>query len=273
MRTARTHTFLIIALGILFSTVPAHAQSEDRNAPSVWSSYGINGRGDGANHEYWYAFDTDPRQIAITVQARARVFSTGVAVDIFNRADEPVARGGAIATDANVRETTRTRLTDGGRYKMRITVDTNAADYSVWIDGLNGTATGTLPAGGTTPREMSTTPGGTSPVSAAPWTSYGINGNGDGANHEYWYALEAGPGDLTITVQARARVFSTGVTADLCDASGTVVRRRVGAIATSADVRESGTVYVAPRQRMLLKITVDANAGAYSVWIDGPVHH
>lgn len=256
-------------------TVGAHAQSTDPTHPTPWPATGASGPGGDSRITYYYSVLANAGNMTVRTQARAQRYSTSVTLDFADESGTNVGRAGVIAFTDPASGEEVIRLSAPHTLLVAIHLEENLGAWSVRINPPPRiTRPATLPNGNPVPplrpaTGPATTPG--TPGEAARWSSYGVNYNGDGADHVHTYILDAGAGDITIHVETRARRLSTAVTAGLYDGTGNLVRE-IGAIATDRTVHESGTIHIDTRQTFTLRVRSDENVGPYSVWIDGAVH-
>lgn len=281
-----------VALTLLVMMVPARAQSTDPMHPDPWPGT-ASGRGINRQVTYYYRLASGVGPMNVHVDATAAHFSTGVTVDFNDEAGNPIARGGAIATSGGGSGDNRFNLAEPHTLQIAVHLDENCGNWRVSINAPPAPAATPTPS--PTPHHLPVRPHRTDGArpDGSPWpgvvrphgtpapapmggvTTFpvsGISGAGDGADHTTTFTVDAGPGDVTITVTARARTFSTAVTAGLWTASGDL-RREVGAIATSdASRTETGTVHLTERGTYTLRVHVDGNVGPYTVQVTGAVN-
>ena len=103
-------------------------------------------------------------------------------------------------------------------------------------------------------------------------TSNEIKDEGPGKAVEYYYAITAGPGDVTITVDLKAKSYSTAARFELLDAeSNQLVAHNMNASTTTGAERVVKKVRVREKQQVVLKLVLDSNAGEYMVRFAGAV--
>jgi hypothetical protein len=103
-----------------------------------------------------------------------------------------------------------------------------------------------------------------------PLTSTELRKDGTGKSAENYYTFVAGPGEVQLTVAARAKQFSTGVRVDLFDADGNAVTN-ASVIATTTAAQEAKRFQIAKRQTIVMRIAIDENVGQYAVRLGGAV--
>lgn len=268
----------------VFTLTSLVAQSTDINNPTPLTATEINGTGDGLRHQYYYVFNAGPGTLQIHVQANARYYSTGVAVDLLSPTGESVLRMAAITTpgtpDTQNREYT---ISGNERIVMQITVDENNLNYRVWLEGpINGsgqTTTNPPPTDSdyrnvdnNNNNNSQTIVAGNTWETAEPWTSYGINSVGAGNAYDMYYVVNAGGGTLTLNAEAIGDgTHSTCVTAELFSIDHRSLLCVTSAAPQNMNSLNRASMTIDNAQRYILKISVRENSGAYSVWIDGPV--
>ena len=103
-------------------------------------------------------------------------------------------------------------------------------------------------------------------------TSNEIKDEGTGKSVEYYYGFTAGPGEVTITVDLKAKAYSTAVRFELLDAeSNQILAHNMNAATTTGAERVVKKVRVREKQAVVLKLVLDSNTGEYMVRLGGAV--
>jgi hypothetical protein len=103
-----------------------------------------------------------------------------------------------------------------------------------------------------------------------PLASNTIKGNGIGKKVEYYYSLNAGPGEIVVTVDLKAKSGTTGADVEIFDTeSNKIFYYYPGA--TSTNERGVKKVSVSSKQQLLLRLAFDMDAGEYAIKLAGPV--
>jgi hypothetical protein len=271
---------LLMAATVLIA-LPAHAQSTDRNNPTPWPQGGLNAIGNvNAVTSYYYVMEAGPGTLEIYVQAIARQFTTGIAVDLleygFRDFDPSIARV-AFFPGTGRAETRTERVTIVGRRRLivRLTIDGSLGNYIVRITETPGSPTGvtggtgsgtTLPSGGVEP-VVGVPVGETVPLPAPMMKELG-----DGTARISRYSFDAWPGVISVYGEASATRGTTRLKVAIIDAAG----RNLGGVDITApdDVSRTATspVTVTRRQALVMEVTRDANLGPYTVYLNGPIN-
>jgi hypothetical protein len=104
----------------------------------------------------------------------------------------------------------------------------------------------------------------------SPLTSNDVRGQGVGKNVEYFYTFLAGPGEVVVTSDVRARAYSTFFETLLFNMDA----QELGVIRygpTMRSERRVTRIQLGQQQPVLLQIALDASAGDYMVRIGGAV--
>lgn len=103
-------------------------------------------------------------------------------------------------------------------------------------------------------------------------TSNEIKDEGPGKAVEYYYSITAGPGEVILTVDLKAKSYSTAARFELLDAeSNQLVAHNMNASTTTGAERAVEKVRVREKQQVVLKLVLDSNAGEYMIRFAGAV--
>jgi hypothetical protein len=101
-----------------------------------------------------------------------------------------------------------------------------------------------------------------------PLTSNTIKGNGTGKKVEYFYTFTAGPGELVVLVDVKAKSGSTGAEIEIFDADASKIFYYYPN-ATTTNERALKRVGINSKQLVTLRLAFDNNAGEYSLKFGG----
>ncbi len=105
-----------------------------------------------------------------------------------------------------------------------------------------------------------------------PLLSNEIKDEGVGKATEYYYSFTAGPGEIIITVDLKAKAYSTAVRFELLDAdSNQLLAHNMNAATSTGAERVVKRGSVQEKQTVLLKLLLDSNTGEYAVKLGGAV--
>ena len=103
-------------------------------------------------------------------------------------------------------------------------------------------------------------------------TSNEIKDVGVGKTVEYYYGFTAGPGEVTITIDLKAKAYSTAVRFELLDAeSNQILTHNMNAATTTGGERVVKKARVREKQQVILKLVLDSNTGEYMIRLGGAV--
>jgi hypothetical protein len=97
-------------------------------------------------------------------------------------------------------------------------------------------------------------------------------GKGPGKETNYFYSFKGGPGDVTVTLELKAKSYSTFARMEIFDSGmRTVATANMNAATTSGAATEARTFTLPAKQKVLIKITLDANLASYRITLGGAV--
>ncbi len=103
-----------------------------------------------------------------------------------------------------------------------------------------------------------------------PLASNTIKGNGTGKKVEYYYSFTAGPGEVVVTVDLKAKSGSTNADVEIFDGESSKIFYYYPG-ATSTNERGVKKFTVTSKQQLLLRLAFDMDAGEYAIKLAGPV--
>ena len=107
-------------------------------------------------------------------------------------------------------------------------------------------------------------------VDPTPLTSNTITGTGTGKKIENFYSFTAGPGEVALTIDLKAKSGSTGADVEVFDADGSKIFYYYPN-ATSTNERTIKKFTVERKQMVGLRLAFDRDAGQYAIKISGAV--
>lgn len=103
-----------------------------------------------------------------------------------------------------------------------------------------------------------------------PFASNTIKGSGNGKKVEYFYSFTAGPGEVAITVDLKAKAGSTSADVEIFDEDGSKTFYYYPN-ATSQNEHAVKRFTLNNKQLLTLRLALDSSAGAYAIKLAGPV--
>jgi hypothetical protein len=103
-----------------------------------------------------------------------------------------------------------------------------------------------------------------------PFASNTVKGSGTGKKVEYFYSFTAGPGEVAITVDLKAKAGSTNADVEIFDEDGSKTFYYYPN-ATSQNEHAVKRFSLNSKQLLTLRLALDSSAGAYSIKLAGPV--
>lgn len=97
-----------------------------------------------------------------------------------------------------------------------------------------------------------------------------IKGTGVGKKVEYFYSFTAGPGEVVVTVDLKAKTGSTNADVELFDEAASKIFYYYPN-ATTQNERAVKRIVLSSKQSLILRLAFDNNAGEYSIKLGGPV--
>jgi len=103
-----------------------------------------------------------------------------------------------------------------------------------------------------------------------PFVSNTIKGSGTGKKVEYFYSFTAGPGEVAITVDLKAKAGSTNADVEIFDEDGSKTFYYYPN-ATSQNEHAVKRFTLNNKQLLVLRLALDSSAGEYSIKLGGAV--
>jgi hypothetical protein len=96
-----------------------------------------------------------------------------------------------------------------------------------------------------------------------------IKGSGAGKKVEYYYSFTAGPGEVAVTVDLKAKAGSTNADVEIFDPDSKIFYLYSNATTTAEHAVKRFTLN--SKQTLILRLSFDSSAGEYSIKLSGPV--
>ena len=96
-----------------------------------------------------------------------------------------------------------------------------------------------------------------------------ITGSGIGKKVEYYYSFTAGPGEIAVTIDLKAKAGSTNADVEIFDAESKIFYIYPNATSTNEHAVKKFTLNT--EQPLILRLALDSSAGAYSIKLAGPI--
>lgn len=103
-----------------------------------------------------------------------------------------------------------------------------------------------------------------------PLASNITKGSGIGKKVEYYYSFTAGPGEVVVTVDLKAKSGSTNADVEIFDGDSNKIFYYYPN-ATTTNERGVKKISVNSKQQLVLRLAFDGNAGDYAIKLAGPV--
>src|ERR1051325_3274362 len=113
----------------------AQAQSTDRDNPMPLTANEVRGSGINKKVEYYYTFLAGPGELILTADARAKIYSTMVEVELFNLDAERLEIIRFAPDTTSERMIKRLQIAQQQPILLRIVLDSKAGDYLVRVAG------------------------------------------------------------------------------------------------------------------------------------------
>ena len=102
-----------------------------------------------------------------------------------------------------------------------------------------------------------------------PFTSNTVKGSGSGKKAEYFYSFTAGPGEVILTMDLKAKAGSTNADVEIFDAESKIFYYYPNATTTNEHAVKKFTLN--SEQPLTLRLALDSSAGEYSIKLAGPI--
>jgi len=96
-----------------------------------------------------------------------------------------------------------------------------------------------------------------------------VKGNGIGKKVEYYYSFTAGPGEVLVTVDLKAKAGSTNADVEIFDQDSKIFYVYPNATTTAEHTVKHFTL--SSKQPLILRLSFDSSAGEYSIKLSGAV--
>ena len=96
-----------------------------------------------------------------------------------------------------------------------------------------------------------------------------VKGNGIGKKVEYYYSFTAGPGEVLVTVDLKAKAGSTNADVEIFDQDSKIFFVYPNATTTAEHAVKHFTL--SSKQPLILRLSFDSSAGEYSIKLSGAV--
>lgn len=128
--------FLLLAL-LLFLAMPASAQSTDRDNPTMLASNEIKDEGTGKSVEYYYGFTAGPGEVTITLDLKARAYSTAVRFELLDAESNQILAHNmnAATTTGAERVVKKARVREKQSVVLKLVLDSNTGQYMIRLGG------------------------------------------------------------------------------------------------------------------------------------------
>ena len=112
----------------------------------------------------------------------------------------------------------------------------------------------------------------TSQANPTPITTNEITAKGPSKETDYYYRFTGGPGEVTITLNIKAKQYSTFARLEVLDAElNTLATHNMNAATSTGPSQVMKKITLAAKQPVLLKLTFDGNLAEYKVMLGGAV--
>jgi hypothetical protein len=127
--------FLLLAL--LFLSIPAAAQSTDRDNPTQLTSNEIKDEGVGKTVEYYYGFTAGPGEVTVTVDLKAKAYSTAVRFELLDAESNQILTHNmnAATTTGGERAVKKARVREKQQVTLKLVLDSNTGEYMIRLGG------------------------------------------------------------------------------------------------------------------------------------------
>jgi len=102
-----------------------------------------------------------------------------------------------------------------------------------------------------------------------PFTSNTVKGSGIGKKAEYFYSFTAGPGEVVLTMDLKAKAGSTNADVEIFDADSKIFYFYPNATTTNEHAVKKFNLN--SEQPLILRLALDSSAGEYSIKLAGPI--
>lgn len=143
---------MALALALLLGTAGiAAAQSNDRDNPTPLTSNTIKGTGIGKTVEYYYNFTAGPGEVVITIDLKAKTYSTVADIELFDADSKKIFYYYPNAGSTSERTVQRLNLSSKQTLTLRLAFDSKAGEFQIKFGGAVELAAPDASAGAVTP--------------------------------------------------------------------------------------------------------------------------
>ena len=105
-----------------------------------------------------------------------------------------------------------------------------------------------------------------------PFAANEITGKGPSKETNYYYSFTGGPGEVTITLNIKAKQYSTFARLEVLDAGfNTLATHNMNAATSTGAAQVVKKIGLSEKQSILLKLTLDGNLAEYKIALGGAV--
>jgi hypothetical protein len=104
------------------------------------------------------------------------------------------------------------------------------------------------------------------------FTSNEVSGKGPSKETNYYYSFTGGPGEVTVSLNIKAKQYSTFARLEVLDAEfNTLATHNMNATTGSGPVQVMKKIGLSEKQTVLIKVTLDGNLTEYKIKLGGAV--
>lgn len=249
-------------------TAPEPVASSDVDNPTPLPKRTLSGHGLKQSRTYYYSLNANPGTIKITATAKNEPSGATNALTVALQD----AKGVSLCRDTwgnTTKDKTQTidcSIDKAQPVILRIDLSEETIDYSLTLDGPFD-----LPAATAAATSASAGPGSTDIDAPTRLTTNRVKGSGTQAATSYYYAFNAGPGELTLTGDGRNDAAAT--TNALATGLYTLRNERLCEVSlgnTTRDKRGVATCKLDQRQPVILRVDLAPETVEWRVKFDGP---
>jgi len=141
---------VVLTLVVLAFTVAAFAQSTNKSTPTEIAGNEYTGKGPNKETNYFYSFTGGPGEVKVTLELKAKSFSTFARMEVFDSGMRTVATANmnAATTTGPASESRTFTLPGAQKVLIKLTLDANLANYKITLGGAVSTGDGSDMGGG-----------------------------------------------------------------------------------------------------------------------------
>lgn len=261
-------TVMAVVLVITASADPVPAQSTSRDNPTPLSVGEINGDFNQNDPEYFYSFTAGPGEVTFTLDIKARGYGGALYVTLLDKNGRQLAAFDKLVMKGQSEKLVK-KETFAGRQGviMRLFSGNGEGSYRLRIGGAVDLkqaepimAQSPAASGQSTDRDNPT-----------PLTTDGLAGDFHQDDPEYFYSFVAGPGELTFTLDLRARGYGGAIYFTLYDAEGRELAAFDKLVTKGQSEKLVKKETFSKRQNIVMRVFSGNGEGSYSLRIGGPI--